>query len=214
MGRKLLHRDVQLAESWDLRAYVRTINDRLRDVAEVLSYNEADVWERVVIPATSIDTIGFGSAAPDIDATLGGLLFDGTAGELVAMQFLLPASWKEGGTIEPQVHWQKTTSAAGTVAWRFHHRQVPAGGVMPGAWTTITSSTPVAETPDNDTAGEHLITSLGTISMTGYTHGHLVMALLSREPSIDTYAADARLLAVELLYERDTRGSRKPRSKV
>lgn len=166
-------------------------------------------WDDLKFPATAINPPGAASD-PDRESTSGMLLFDAAGTELIYALAQMPHGWKEGSTISPHVHWQKTTSAAGNVAWRLQYKHSPIGEVMDAAWTDLGMVTsPVAGTPDNDTADEHLLTSLGQISMAGYTLSHCMLFQLSRVggDASDTYGADARLIEFDLHYEIDALGS-------
>jgi len=63
-------------------------------------------------PATAINPPGAVND-PGFDATNGGWLFDAVATEVLFLIVQMPHSWKEGTSIEPHIHWQKTTSDAG-----------------------------------------------------------------------------------------------------
>ena len=71
---------------------------------------------------------------------------------------------------------------------------------MDASWTTLESSTVVGGTPDNDTADQHLITSLGEISGSGKGISDMLIMKLSRlgSDAADTYGADCRLLEYDI----------------
>lgn len=161
-------------------------------------------------PATAINPPG-NVNDPDIDTAIAGLLFDANTEEMVSIIVQLPHSYKEGTDLEPHVHWQKTTSAAGNVDWQIDYRWARINEVMDGSWTTLSSNTTVAGTPDDDTANKHLITALGSISGAGAQISDMLMIQLRRDANDatnDTYGADARLLEFDIHYEQDAPGSR------
>ena len=165
-------------------------------------------WDDMRMPASAIDPPGTASD-PDFDTTNGGWLFAATGTELIFLQVQIPHTWNEGTTLKPHVHWQKTTSAAGNVVWELQYKWAPIAEVMDAAFTTLSSSTVVPGTPDNNTANEHLITSLGDISATGKQISDMLMMKFSRlgSDAADTYGADSRLLEFDIHYEVSTPGS-------
>jgi hypothetical protein len=170
-------------------------------------YNSS--WDDLTFPATAINPPGAASD-PGREATTGLLLFDASAVELIYCLAQMPHRWKEGTAIRPHVHWTKTTSADGDVAWRLRYQIIGIGDTGPGTWSDgEIVTTPVTGTPDGDTAWEHLLTNFTEIPMTGQTLSSCVLFELARNGSDegDTYGADARLLEFDLHYEIDSLGS-------
>ena len=165
-------------------------------------------WDDMRMPATAINPPGLASD-PDFDTTNGGWLFGATGTELLFLAVQIPHTWKEGTELRPHVHWQKTTSASGNVYWQFEYKKAPIGQVMDSAFTTLSSSTTMTATPDNNLAGEHLMTQFSTIDMTGGEISDMFLIKLSRigGNSADTYGADVRLLEFDIHYESDGFGS-------
>ena len=87
---------------------------------------------------------------------------------------------------------------------------VPHGHYNGCVLDTLTQSTVVAGTPDNDTANEHLITAFTDISGAGKQISDMLILRLSRlgSDAADTYGADARLLEFDIHYQRFGFGSR------
>lgn len=166
-------------------------------------------WDDMKASATAINPPGAASD-PDRESTSGLLLFSASGTELVFIFMQMPHSWVEGSEISPHVHWTKTTSASGDVAWRLRYKHFPIGEVGDSSWTDmgIVSDT-VGGTPDNDTANEHLISSFGDIDMTGKGLSDCILYELSRVggDSADTYGADARLLEFDVHFQMDKFGS-------
>ena len=165
-------------------------------------------WDDLRFPATAINPPGQASD-PDVEATTGLLLFAAAGTETIFALVQMPHSWKEGSVVKPHVHWQKTTSADGDVYWQLDYKKIPIGDVMDAEFTTLSATTPVSGTPDNDTANEHLLTSFADIDMTGLTLSDCLLCKLSRigGNAADTYGADARLLEFDVHFQINTLGS-------
>jgi hypothetical protein len=163
-------------------------------------------WDDLRFPAGAVNPPGLASD-PDFDTTNGGWLFAGGGTELLFFQAQLPHSWVNGSYLQPHVHWQKTTSAAGTVKWQLDYKWAPIGEVMDAAFTTDAVTAPVAGTPDNDTANEHLISAFSSIDAAGKSISDMLLVKISRIGGDDTYAADARLLEFDIHYQKNAFGS-------
>lgn len=172
--------------------------------------HEAGGWEDLRFPAQGINPPGAASD-PDVDTATGLLLFRGVTGaEIVAGVAQMPHGWKEGSILYPHVHWHKTTSAAGDVMWQLEYEVHNLDGTFAGAYgTAISSNVPDLDTKDDDTAGQNIVTTMGTIDMTGKTISALIFWKLSRLPldAGDTYEADARLVELDLHYLLNSFGS-------
>jgi len=164
-------------------------------------------WDDLRFPATAINPPGQASD-PDVEATTGLLLFAAAGTELVYALAQMPHSWKEGSTISPHIHWTKTTSASGDVAWSLRYQIIGIGDVGSGTWSDADTVTTSAIT-DNDTAWEHLLTPFTDIAMTDQTLSTCILFEISRlgDDSGDTYAADARMLEFDVHYQIDSLGS-------
>ena len=186
---------------------IRELNRKLVDIRNVVNLNAINRWDDLRFPVAGIDPVGPG-AAPGADSVNGGLRFSPILTEVVAFQAQMPHAWLEGSAIRPHVHWQKTTSAAGDVLWRFEYKHAPIGEVMDAAFTALDSTTLAGGTPDNDTTDEHLITTFSDIDMTGNTISHMLLCKLSRigGDGSDTYGADARLMEIDIHFETDYPG--------
>jgi len=166
-------------------------------------------WDDLRFPATSINPTG-GASDADVDTNDGTFLFAATGTEVIAVVAQMPHAWKSGTSIYPHVHWAKTTSAAGDVVWQLEYRLYPVGGTGTTTFSVHGSAAaPVSDTPDNDTAEEHLITSFGEFTMATGELSDIIIFRISRLGSdgSDTYGADARLLEFDFHYEIDSLGS-------
>lgn len=168
------------------------------------------VWDDLRFPAQGINPPG-NVSDPSVDTATGLLLFSGSATNMIGGVAQMPHSWDEGSVIIPHVHWQKTTSAVGNVLWRFEYDTlVNPGEVSPLTYANqIDATTPVEGTPDNDTAGENLISSFGEVDTTDKLISVCILWKLSRIGGdvLDTYAADARLVEFDIHYQLDANGS-------
>ena len=181
----------------------------------VLTMNTQTFWDDMRFPAAAANPPGLASD-PDFDTTNGGWLFAAAGTELLFFAAQIPHSWYEGSTLVPHVHWQKTTSASGDVVWSFEYKWAPLGEAMDAAFTQVTASSTVADTPDNDTANEHMITSFGDLSGEGKQISDMLIMKLSRlgDNGSDTYGADARLLEFDIHYQIDGIGSAQQYTKI
>lgn len=161
-------------------------------------------WDDLRFPATAINPPGQASD-PDWDVTKGGWLFDFAGTELLYIIAQLPHSWAKGTEIRPQLHWEKTTSAAGTVYWNLNYQITSVGGARSAA-VDIGQYIPAVT---SDIADVHQLTPLAAIDMTGRTLSCTLVMQLSRVPgnANDNYGADARLLEFNFRYQSDHAGS-------
>ena len=74
-------------------------------------------WDDLTFPATAINPPGQASD-PDWDNTKGGWLFDANGTEQLWVIAQMKHGWAQGSDLKPHFHWEKTTSASGTVLWR------------------------------------------------------------------------------------------------
>lgn len=166
-------------------------------------------YEDLRFPSQAINPPGIASD-PDLETTTGLWLFAAAATETLAGIAQLPHAWKEGSAINPHVHWQKTTSAAGNVLWQLEYEVVNNGGIAAMDYGTVLSSAEIVSgLSDDNTANQILITSLGDLDMDGMKISSIIFWKLSRVGghATDTYGADARLIELDFHYIVDTRGS-------
>ena len=176
----------------------------LKDLTEAL-----ETWDDLKFPASAINPPGT-VGVPGRDTGDGCFLFDNVQTEILFCQAQMPHGWDEGTAVHPHVHWAKTTSAAGNVAWLLEYAIADVGGIFPAAFTSLgIKTTTVAGTPDTNEARKHLITALGPIDMTGYKLSCMIKFKLSRigGDAGDTYAADAKMFEFDVHYLKDATGS-------
>ena len=101
---------------------------------------DATVWDDFRFPFTQ--TKRGSLLKPDFDFTNVGLLFpQNDAAEIVYMIGQLPHNYKEGTSIYPHTHWVQ--SQADVPVWKLDYKWYNRGELIPGAFTTITSTTEV-----------------------------------------------------------------------
>lgn len=166
-------------------------------------------WDDLRFPAQAINPPG-ADRDPDVENTTGLLLFDDNRIEVVAGVAQLPHAWLAGSALRPHVHWQKTTSEGGDIGWRLEYEVVNNGDVAAMDYPNVLEAfTPIATTPDDNTANRVLISSFGEIDMTDKTLSCLLLWKLSRLGGEvgDTYGTDARLIEFDIHYQIDALGS-------
>ena len=166
-------------------------------------------WDDLRFPAQGIRPPGQ-ITDPDIETDTGFFLFDAGGTEIIAGIAQMPHAWKEGTAVDPHVHWQKTTSAAGNVLWQIDYEVINVNDVAVMDYGSQNQSATVNTiTPDDNTAHRALITDIGDIDMTGKTFSSLILWKISRIGGdvLDTYGADARLLEFDFHYQIDSLGS-------
>lgn len=164
-------------------------------------------WDDLRFPVTAVNPPGQVSD-PTVDVTSGLLVFAHNATNLIFIIAQMPHSWRQGSEIKPHVHWHKSTSAAGTVAWRLRYRIQDIGQVSTDWIDHGYAFTPAVS--DGDTALQHAITAWDAIDLSGSTLSCIINFELTRVPANadDTYGAGARLAEFDLHYMIDSRGSR------
>lgn len=165
-------------------------------------------WEDLRSPATAINPPGAASD-PDRDANTGFLLFDAGGTELVYVFQQLPHAYLEGSDVSPHIHWAKSTSAAGDVAWKLEYKKVNLNAVIDSSWTNLGFGTVSPGTPDVDTANHHIITGWDNVPWADGVASDCILYKLSRVggDASDTYAADAILFELDTHVRLDSIGS-------
>lgn len=155
-------------------------------------------WDDLRAPAAGINPPGAASD-PGRDPSSGWFLFSPTAVELIYVTFQMPHGWVEGDPegISPHVHWHKSTSAAGAVAWRLRYKWANIGGDWSDWSAAETVTTPSVS--DANTAGRHALTGFTNLILPTGKISMVVLCEIARVGSdaADTYAADAVLTDVD-----------------
>jgi hypothetical protein len=161
-------------------------------------------WDDIRFPTQSINLSG-SSSPPSVDTGAtdypGSLQFSTSVDNSVTITCQMPHRWKRGTGIKPHIHWCKPTASANDVAWRLTYRIIGNPDETPGAWSSPISGTNVAGT--HTAANNHVITSFGTIAMTDKEESAIVMFILTRDVSEDSYGDYARLYEFDVHYESD-----------
>jgi len=173
-----------------------------------LLQGDSTVFDDLMFPAVGINPTG-AAGAPTLDNDNGWMSFDANTQQVVAIQVQLPHRWKEGSTIYPHVHWAKSTADAGNVVWQLEYKWVPINAAMDTTWTVLTVSSPIAATPDTNTARKHLISAFTPVAATGKKISDMMIVKLSRlaTDAADTYTATALLFQFDIHIEIDSLGS-------
>lgn len=139
------------------------------------------------------------------------LMFSATVEQELYFTVQLPHGYKIGSTLYPHIHW---TTRVGTpngtdVVWGLEYSQVAIGGNFPST-TIITANSVIPSIGTPAGTGQHLITSLGTISGSGLGISSILICRLFRAATngSDTFANETGILAFDIHYEQDTEGSR------
>ena len=163
-------------------------------------------WDDLRSPASAINPAGSAVAAT-VDQEDGELLFANGAVQTIAIWFQMPHAWKEGSDIDLHVHWHKTSSAAGTVKWQAKWEWTNIGNTRAGFSSFVDGSEVVA---NSNTSGKHAMFSFPMISGVGKTVSSMICVVLQRFSNgtgADTYAANAKLMEVDIHYQVDSFGS-------
>ena len=172
----------------------------------LVAHGNATCWDDIALAATAL---GVGATAPDLVNINGSGIylraFDGLATtEQLFGSFEIPHDYAEGTDLIPHIHWMPTTAGAGTVRFYVDYWRVDG----PSTYAPSTPTTIYAEGTTNSTAWEAFRTDTNTISGTGITIGDQVAFRLYRDPSQDTYGADAAVLTFGIHYQINSLGSR------
>jgi hypothetical protein len=167
------------------------------------------VWDDLVINPSALRLPA--SNPPSTQAYKGGqvLSFEDNGGDdVIYFNAQLPHTYKEGTDIKFHVHWTIDTngSAGGAenVKWDLTYSWVNANGSFPAE-----SSGTVTVDVQNDSADDHMIDGVATLTGTGKTVSSVLICSLTRDTSVaNNYGGHAYLLSADFHHEIDTMGSR------
>ena len=185
----------------------------------IRSDGNATVWDDInVFP----DATTRGSLTPP---TWSQFLTDGAASQGVYLYFFnassenelfftvqIPHAYKVGTDLFPHVHWTTLTgtpnSTNSRVTWALEYSVISIGGTFANTTTNLGSTIIGTITPVG--TGQHLITSLGTISGTGLGISSIIVCRFYRDAdsATDDFPNTAGLLGFDIHYQQDTQGSR------
>lgn len=118
--------------------YIREELLRISAAVNTLDEGWYPRWDDLQFPFT--ETKRGSLLKPDFDETNVGLLFpQNDTAEIVFMVGQMPHGYYPGSDIIPHVHWQQTGATFPT--WDLEYKWFNVGGVVPGSFTTISTST-------------------------------------------------------------------------
>lgn len=149
-------------------------------------------------PTTSPGIIKWASSQIDVYGFNG----IGVKTERRTARFILPGNYVEGSDIVPVIHWGPSTAGAGNIVWQMNYEWI-SDGQAGSAGVTIQINPATFSV-----AWLKHTNRFPTISGTGKLIGSLFHFNLFRDPSADTYGADAALLNIGFFQKINTFGSR------
>lgn len=163
-------------------------------------------WEDLRFPAQGINPAGSPSPATVDDTTFPGtLLFGDSTDQYIAGVAQLPHSWQRGSAVRPHIHWAKTTSASGTVAWRLKYVVADIGEAFE-AYSAAQEGTLAVS--DGNTAHKHALTSFPEIALADVGESSMILWQLYRDVSEDSYGASARLFELDFHFQTNKAGTK------
>ena len=157
-------------------------------------------WEDLRTPATNLKQ---GGADTDTD---GSLLFSHSTTENTYAILQMSHGWVEGSSIEPHLHWSKTTDASGDVVWQIRYRVFSLNELIPewSGWLDIESREGTLASDQR-----HILDDFPAITMSGDTFSCMLSFHIRRkhDDTDDDYAADAKLWEFDIHYQIDTPGT-------
>jgi len=176
-------------------------------------------WDTLCLPTQTMTLNG--TSNPTREAGTGYLLFPASGTTIIVFGAMLPLGWVEGSDVIVDARWAKTTPVAspqvrtGDVTWSMRYRQGVAGVAMASYSGAYAVSTVSADTPDDDTDDVVLLSNFGAIDLTDATVGTFLQFEVSRRPAanspdLDTYPESARLISVDLHFQRNAPGAFNP----
>lgn len=174
-----------------------------------LEFNgDATIWDDLQVPVSLIRLPA--ANPPSVAAYKGGqvLSFSSASDNYIYFNAQLPHTYKEGTDIVFHFHWVIPTAGAGggaeNVKWDVTY-----------SWANIDASFPaessgtVTVDVQDDTADDHMVDNIVTITGTGKTISSMLICSLQRDVSVaNDYADVTYLVGIDFHHEIDTAGSR------
>lgn len=120
--------------------------------------------------------------------------FASGADQYGSFELRLPNTYRPGTALKPWLDWGASSSAAGTVAWRFVYGVVGLNEAFPSE-TALSES---AITPES-TIGQR--TEFDDIAGTGLAPGDVLLCAIKRAGTVDTYGTAVRAFAAGVKFE-------------
>ena len=171
---------------------------------EQLNRLQSFLWTDYHLGAINISLLG-AAADPTRDTDDGSLLFSGTQINVVATEMQAPHGWIVGDTLIPHIHWMRTSNSSSAVTWEMRYRWSSYNTVR-SAWSSWTAGTISTSTTDTGTLDKELITTWSITEATALISSNFIFNI-RRRGDTDAETATARLLAFDVHYRSDTRGS-------
>lgn len=176
-------------------------------VKAALDQLAGDVWDDLRFPAQGVNPAGLSNPATPVTSEStwpAALSFSGTVDNICAGIAQMPHAWKRGSAVIPHIHWLKPTGSSSAVTWELYYR-LSAPGQAAGAWQGPVSSTIVVG--DQTVSDQQLISSFGSVSMTGYLESTILAWRLYRRGSTDAESNAVTLLEFDIHYQVDKNGT-------
>jgi hypothetical protein len=117
----------------------------------------------------------------------------------------MPHSWLPGTGVKPHIHWMKVTGSAAAVSWEFFYRICGNAGDVAGAWSAAVAGT--LQAGDQTVSDNQVITSFGTINLTGYEESCMIAWRLYRRGNTDADNNQVRLLEFDIHFQSEKSGT-------
>jgi hypothetical protein len=169
------------------------------------------VWDDFVVPVTAIRLSG-ANPADEVSYKSGMVIsFDNTVDEYAYFVIQLPHRYKEGTDIIFHIHWTVKTSGAGVgaenVKWIFtYSASSPASPAE--SWPAASTATVTIDV-QNDSADDHLIDTIATMTGTNFKISEVIICSLQRDTTVaNNYSDEVYVVSMDVHFEIDTMGSR------
>ena len=172
-----------------------------REHANILS------WDDLRFAPDAFNPLGI-AGPPTLDnATVPGTwLFSGTTENNIAATRQVPHRWQAGSTMQPHIHWEKTTTAAGSPLWQECYSIANVGAVFPAysAWINATNAVRHA-----DTVRMRALDKFPELTMPNKRESCVINVKIRRLPTdpLDNYGDDARFVEFDIHYLSDKDGT-------
>ncbi len=174
------------------------------------------VWDDFVVPVNAIRLAGASPADPYAYKSGSVLSFDSSTDEYVYFVIQLPHRYKEGTDVIFHIHWTIVTSGAGAgaenVKWDMTY-SASSPATPAESWPAASNATVTIDV-QSDSADDHLIDNVATITGTNFKISEIIICSLKRDTTVaNNYSDEVLLVSADVHYEVDTMGSRQTLAK-